>query len=213
MTRAGTPRVDWRPSRRHHRVARGYGEVPLRHLGLAGLDATGRVPTSAGRSTGSGTTYVETARLIGLEMKMTSEVVEVAPLRLYREHSDTGPMDATVRFEPDGEATRLIMEMDHAMPGKVPGFIKDLPAWKRRLEHMTSEPVGCTRPTSRRRPTGTGPVRPALAVDDPCRHPCLERGAPNRGPHPGRRDRAEPLADPARAGRGTPCARPASAPS
>ncbi len=73
-----------------------------------------------------GTTYVESMKLMGFEMKMTSEVVEVEPLRLYREHSDSGPMDTTIRFEPDGEATRLIMEMDYEMPGKVPGFIKDL---------------------------------------------------------------------------------------
>ena len=84
-----------------------------------------------------GTTYVETMKLMGFEMKMTSEVVEVVPLRLYREHSDSGPMDTTARFEPDGEGTRLIMEMDYEMPGKVPGFIKDLFAkgWGDRQGH------------------------------------------------------------------------------
>jgi ligand-binding SRPBCC domain-containing protein len=70
-----------------------------------------------------GTTYVGTMKLMGFEMKMTSEVVEVEPLRLYREHTDSGPMDTTVRFEPDGEATRLIMEMDYdwSCPASVDG--------------------------------------------------------------------------------------------
>jgi hypothetical protein len=31
-----------------------------------------------------------------------------------------------VRFEPDGEATRLIVERDYQMPAHLPGFIKDL---------------------------------------------------------------------------------------
>jgi hypothetical protein len=73
-----------------------------------------------------GTTYVETMRLMGFEMKSTSTVVEVEPLRLYHEHTDTGPMDTFLRFEPDGDATRLILDSDWEMPGKLPGFIKDL---------------------------------------------------------------------------------------
>ena len=31
-----------------------------------------------------------------------------------------------MRFEPDGEATRLVVDSDYEMPGKLPGFIKDL---------------------------------------------------------------------------------------
>src|SRR3990172_9442808 len=44
-----------------------------------------------------GTTYVETMRLMGFEMKSTSTVVEVEPLRLYHEHTDMGPMDTFMR--------------------------------------------------------------------------------------------------------------------
>jgi uncharacterized membrane protein len=73
-----------------------------------------------------GTTYVETMRLMGFEMKSTSKVVEVEPLRLIHEHTDNGPMESYLRFEPDGEATRLVFDSDWEMPGHWPGFIKDL---------------------------------------------------------------------------------------
>ena len=72
-----------------------------------------------------GTTYVATMRLMGFEMQQTMEIVEVEPLRLIREHADSGPMDNTIRLEPDGDATNIVMESDWEMPGKVPGFIKD----------------------------------------------------------------------------------------
>ena len=85
-----------------------------------------------------GTTYVETMRLMGFEMKQTSEVVEVEPLRLIHEHSDNGPMDTYLRFEPDGEATRVVVESDYEMPGKLPGFVKDLmsKSWVERQTHQ-----------------------------------------------------------------------------
>ena len=73
-----------------------------------------------------GTTYAQRMKLMGFEMSQTIEVVEVEPLRLIREHSDTGPMDNTIRVEPDGEATNVVFESDYEMPGKIPGFIKDL---------------------------------------------------------------------------------------
>jgi uncharacterized protein YndB with AHSA1/START domain len=73
-----------------------------------------------------GTTYVQSMRLMGFEMKQNVEVVEVEPLRLYHEHSDTGPMDTYFRLEPDGDATKFIAESDFEMPGVLPGFIKDL---------------------------------------------------------------------------------------
>ena len=73
-----------------------------------------------------GTTYVQTMRLMGHEMKSTSTVVEVEPLRLIHEHTDEGPMESYLRFERDGEATRLAFDSDWEMPGKLPGFIKDL---------------------------------------------------------------------------------------
>ena len=73
-----------------------------------------------------GTTYVQTMKLMGFEMKQDMEIVEVEPQRLIHEHSDTGPMDNYFRFEPDGDTTRCVFESDFEMPGKIPGFIKDL---------------------------------------------------------------------------------------
>lgn len=73
-----------------------------------------------------GTTYVQSMKLMGHEMKSTCTVVEVEPMRLYHEHTDTGPMDTYLRFEPDGDATRLVCDSDWEMPGMLPGFIKDL---------------------------------------------------------------------------------------
>jgi uncharacterized membrane protein len=72
-----------------------------------------------------GTTYVQSAKLMGYEMKWTTEVMEVEPLRLVRLHSDWGPTDTTFRFEPDGDATNIVVDSDYEMPGKMPGFIKD----------------------------------------------------------------------------------------
>jgi len=73
-----------------------------------------------------GTTYVATMRLMGFETKTTYTIVEVEPLRLMHEHTDTGPMDNFLRFERDGEATRVVVDSDWEMPGHWPGFIKDL---------------------------------------------------------------------------------------
>ena len=72
-----------------------------------------------------GTTYVQSAKLMGYEMKWTTEVVEVEPQRLARVHSDWGPVDTTFRFEPDGDATNLVVDSDYEMPGKMPGVVKD----------------------------------------------------------------------------------------
>ena len=73
-----------------------------------------------------GTTYVATMRLMGFEMKQTYKIVEVEPLRLIHEHTDSGPQDNFMRFEPDGDATRLVLDSDWEMPGKLPGFIQSL---------------------------------------------------------------------------------------
>ena len=71
-----------------------------------------------------GTTYVQSERFLGCEMKMTMTVVEVEPLRLYREHMEPGPMENCFRVEPDGEATRFVFEADYELPAKLPGFVK-----------------------------------------------------------------------------------------
>ena len=73
-----------------------------------------------------GTTYVQSTRLMGFEMKWTTEVVEVEPQQLIHVHSDYGPMDNTYRFEPSGEATDLVFDSDYEIPGRMPGFLKDL---------------------------------------------------------------------------------------
>ena len=73
-----------------------------------------------------GTTYLSSSKFMGFEMKSKSEVVEVEPLRLILEHHDNGPMEMYLRFEPDGDATDCVVEADYEMPGKVPGFVKDI---------------------------------------------------------------------------------------
>ncbi len=85
-----------------------------------------------------GTTYVTTMRLMGFDSKQTTEVVEVEPLRLIHEHGDVGHMDTFTRFEPDGEATRVVVESDYDIPGRWPGFIKDLMSknWVERQTHQ-----------------------------------------------------------------------------
>lgn len=74
-----------------------------------------------------GTTYVSTMKMMGHGWKSTNTVVEVEPLKLIREHTDdNGTMDTWFRFEPEGEATRVIIESDYEMPGQIPGFLKTL---------------------------------------------------------------------------------------
>ena len=71
-----------------------------------------------------GTTYVGAMRLMGHEFKTKYEVVEVEPQRLIHERSDFS--QDYFRFEPDGDATNLILESDWEMPGRLPGFMKDM---------------------------------------------------------------------------------------
>ncbi|GAB93578.1 hypothetical protein GORHZ_229_00210 [Gordonia rhizosphera NBRC 16068] len=74
-----------------------------------------------------GTTYADTTRLMGFTFRMITEVVEVEPLRLYHEHTDTGPVDTKIRLQPEGDATRLVVESDWevaGVAGKIPGFLK-----------------------------------------------------------------------------------------
>jgi hypothetical protein len=72
-----------------------------------------------------GTTYVGGMHIMGHEMKATYKVVEIVPERLYREHSDWGPMDTRIRFEPEGNGTLVTMESDFEMP-HMPKVIQDL---------------------------------------------------------------------------------------
>lgn len=72
-----------------------------------------------------GTTFVGRMRLLGREMKSLNEVVGIEPQRLYHERSDFGSMDQYGRFEPDGDATRVVFDVDYEMPGRLPGFLQD----------------------------------------------------------------------------------------
>ncbi len=70
------------------------------------------------------------------------------PLKLIHEHTDQGPMDNFYRFEPEGDATRLIIECDYEMPGHIPGFIKNLmtKTWvERQTRHMLGGLQGARR--------------------------------------------------------------------
>ncbi len=75
-----------------------------------------------------GTTYDFTMRLMGFEFKGTTEVVEVEPQRLIHEHMDQGPQDNYMRFEPDGDATDVVIDSEYEWPGKMPALIMDLMA-------------------------------------------------------------------------------------
>jgi len=89
-----------------------------------------------------GTTYVWKMKMMGFEMKGTSSVLEVEPLKLIREHTDQGPQDNIFRFEADGDATRVIVEADYEMPGHIPGFLKSLMTksfFERQTRHMLED--------------------------------------------------------------------------
>jgi uncharacterized membrane protein len=90
-----------------------------------------------------GTTYVSKFKMMGIEMKGTSTVVEVEPLKLIHEHTDDqGSMDNFFRFEPEGDATRLVIEADYDMPGHIPGFLKNLMTksfFERQTRHMLGD--------------------------------------------------------------------------
>ena len=109
-------------------------EAPVEHVWKYAMDPShledwiprARFSEFSGPLDKVGTTYVKTMNLMGFELKSTNEVVEVEPLRLYHEHSDMGPTDMYFRLEPVGDATKFIAESDYEMPGKLPGFIKDL---------------------------------------------------------------------------------------
>ena len=89
-----------------------------------------------------GTTYTYSSKFMGFEMTGTTKVVEVEPLRLIHEHQDTGPMDMYLQFEPDGDATTCVVEAEYEMPGRMPGFVKDImnKAWfERQTRNMLAD--------------------------------------------------------------------------
>jgi uncharacterized protein YndB with AHSA1/START domain len=89
-----------------------------------------------------GTTYAWKMKMMGFEMKGTSKVLEVEPLKLIREHTDDGPQGNIFRFERDGDATRLIIEADYEMPKHIPGPLKSLMTkafFERQAQHMLGD--------------------------------------------------------------------------
>ena len=89
-----------------------------------------------------GTTDVTKMKMMGFEMKGTSTVVEVEPLKLIHEHTDAWSMDSFYRCEPEGDATRVIVEADYEMPGHIPGFLKNLMTksyFERQTRHMLGD--------------------------------------------------------------------------
>ena len=90
-----------------------------------------------------GTTYLSTMKMMGVEWKQTSTVVEVEPLKLIHEHTDDqGTQDNYFRFERDGDATRLIVESEYELPGHIPGSLKILmtkPFFERQMRHLLGD--------------------------------------------------------------------------
>ena len=88
-----------------------------------------------------GTTYVSKFKMMGFAMNQTNTVLEVEPLKLIHEHTDDGPMDTFLRLEPEGDATRVIVESDYEMPGHIPGVIQSLMT-KNWIERNTRQMLG-----------------------------------------------------------------------
>ena len=119
-------------------------EAPVDHV-WAFLCETSRWPDWAPRQETSdwsgpydrvGTTYVAKVKMMGFEWKTTSTIAEVEPLKLIHEHTADYQMDTYYRFEPDGDATRLIVEADYDVP-HLPGFMT-----KSFFERQTSHMLG-----------------------------------------------------------------------
>ena len=85
-------------------------EAPVEHVWKSYCDTShwedwmprGKFSELGGPVDKVGTTYVGAMKIMGFEMKATTKVKEVEPLRLIHEHSDYGPEDNYIRAEPDG---------------------------------------------------------------------------------------------------------------
>jgi uncharacterized membrane protein len=126
-------------------------EAPVEHVWAFYID-TSRWPDWMPRAQCSnfsgpydqvGTTYLSTMKTMGYEWKLTYTVLEVEPLKLIHEHTDDqGQQDNYLRFEPEGDATRLIVESDYEMPGHIPGALKSLMTktfFDRQMRHMLGD--------------------------------------------------------------------------
>ena len=90
-----------------------------------------------------GTTYLSTMKMMGFEWKQTNTVLEVEPLKLIHEHTDDqGSMDTYFRLEPDGDATRVVVESDYEMPGHLPAVLKSFMTksfFERQMHHFLGD--------------------------------------------------------------------------
>lgn len=83
-----------------------------------------------------GTTFATTLWLVGHEVHAVAVVTEVVPHRLVRIHATTEDgrrSEWAWRFDPDGEATRLSLEVAYDAPG-IGGAIADTLVWHGALE-------------------------------------------------------------------------------
>ena len=126
-------------------------EAPVEHVWAFLCDTSrwqdwmprGRFSDFSGPYDQVGTTYVSVMKILGVEWKQKSTVVEVEPLKLIHEHTDdNGTMDTFFRFEPQGDATRVVVAADYEMPGHLPGFAKSLMTksfFERQTRHMLGD--------------------------------------------------------------------------
>ncbi|HEX6129293.1 MAG TPA: SRPBCC family protein [Candidatus Limnocylindria bacterium] len=89
-----------------------------------------------------GTTYAWKMKMMGFEMKGTTTVLEVQPLKLIHDHTDEAHQDTYFRLEPEGDATRVIVETEYEMPGIIPGFLQSVftkSFFERQTRHMLQD--------------------------------------------------------------------------
>jgi len=71
-----------------------------------------------------GTTFVEEGRMMGIKMRQEWSVAEADPPRLTRLHGVGDDSDVIYRFEPEGDATHLSVDMDIELGGRVGKLIE-----------------------------------------------------------------------------------------
>jgi uncharacterized protein YndB with AHSA1/START domain len=90
-----------------------------------------------------GTTFDSTLKLLGQAQDSKGTIVEVVPNRLIRITGETeahAKSEWTYRFEPEGEATRCLLDVEYDAPGGVFGAALDRivfeRAFERAMRHM-----------------------------------------------------------------------------
>jgi uncharacterized membrane protein len=71
-----------------------------------------------------GTTYVMHGKMLGFEFKAKYTILEVEPHKLIHERTtDNGVQDNYLRFEREGDATRVTIDSDYTLPAHLPSFM------------------------------------------------------------------------------------------